>query len=307
VQQRSIGALAVSVVGIGCNNFGTRLDEQGAAAVVGAALDEGITLFDTADVYGDRRSEEFLGRALGSRRGEVVIATKFGMPTGDGEGGASPEYVRRACEGSLRRLGTDHIDLYQLHAPDDRVPIADTLGALEGLRASGKVVEFGCSNFSAAQLDEAHAASRGDAQFRSVQNQFSLLWRAPEVDGVLEACKRLGVSFLPFYPLANGLLTGKVARGEPPPEGTRLARMPAERSAHWLSDELLARVEAIRDVSAARGVPILSLAFSWLLAHDAVASVIAGASTPAQVRANAAAPMTLDPAVLDELDAMSAS
>ena len=307
MQRRSIGELDVSVVGIGCNNFGTRLDEGGARAVVGAALDEGITLFDTADVYGDGRSEEFLGRALGSRRSEVVIATKFGVPTGDGAGGASPDYVRRACEASLRRLVTDHIDLYQLHAPDGTVAIGDTLGALAELRDAGKVLEVGCSNFSAAELDEAQAAAGRGARFRSVQNQYSLLWRAPEDDGVLDACERLGVSFLPYYPLANGLLTGKVARGGSPPPGTRLASMPTERSAHWLSEELLARVESIRDVAAARGVPMLSLAFSWLLAHDAVASVIAGASTPEQVRANAAAPREIERVVLDELDAASKS
>ncbi|HEV3212878.1 MAG TPA: aldo/keto reductase [Acidimicrobiales bacterium] len=305
METRAIGSLTASVVGIGCNNFGGRLDEGRTAAVVGAALDAGITLFDTADAYSDHRSEAFLGRALGSRRDEVVIATKFGMPAGGSAGGAAPEYVRRACEASLASLGTDRIDLYQLHAPDDTVPIADTLGALDELRSAGKVVEVGCSNFTAAQLDEAHAAAGGRTGFRSVQNQFSLLWRAPEDDGVLEACERLDLAFLPYYPLANGLLTGKVARGAAPPQGTRLAAMPAERRAHWLSDELLARVEAVRDVATARGVPMLTLAFSWLLAHDAVASVIAGASTPEQVHANATAAQRLDRQVLDELDAAS--
>jgi len=303
VQERSIGTLTVSVVGIGCNNFGGRLDEAGTKAVVDTALDEGITLFDTAGIYGGQRSEEYLGRALGPRRDEVVVATKFGMPTGEVSGGAAPDYVRRACEESLRRLGTDRIDLYQLHAPDDRVPIADTLGALEELRAAGKLVEIGCSNFSVAQLDEAATAAGDRARFCSVQNQYSLLWRAPEDDGVLEDCERLGLGFLPYYPLANGLLTGKVVRGAAPPAGTRLAAMPEERSAHWLSDELLGRVEAIRDVADARGVSMLSLAFSWLLAHEVVASVIAGATSPEQVRANAAAPRALDRATLDELDA----
>jgi len=305
VQTRSIGSLAVSVVGVGCNNFGVRLDEARTGAVVSAALASGITLFDTADVYGAQRSEEFLGRAIASRRDDVVLATKVGMPLPGGAGGAAPDYVRRACEDSLRRLGTDRIDLYQLHAPDDTVPIADTLGAFEELRAAGKVREIGCSNFSAGQLQEAATAAGDRARFRSVQNQYSLLWRAPEDDGVLDACTRLGIAFLPYYPLANGLLTGKVARGMPPPEGTRLATMPEERSAHWLSDELLDRVEAIRQVSATREVSMLSLAFSWLLAHGQVASVIAGATSPEQVSANAAAPVALSDEVLSALDVAS--
>ncbi len=184
MQTRSIGSLQVSVVGLGCNNFGIRLDEGRTAAVVRSALDEGITLFDTADTYGGQRSEEFLGRALGTRRDEVVVATKFGMPVPDGAG-AAPQYVHRACEASLRRLGTDHIDLYQLHAPDDTVPIADTLGALHELVVAGKVREIGCSNFTADQLAEAAAAAGDRSRFMSVQNQYSLLWRAPEDDGVL--------------------------------------------------------------------------------------------------------------------------
>jgi aryl-alcohol dehydrogenase-like predicted oxidoreductase len=304
VQTRSIGSLAVSVVGIGCNNFGTRLDEAGTAGVVAAALDAGITLFDTADVYGSQRSEEFLGRSLGTRRDDVVVATKFGVPVPDG-GGAAPEYVARACEASLRRLGTDRIDLYQLHAPDDTVPIADTLGALHALVAAGKVVEFGCSNFSAAQLAEAEAAAGDRGRFRSVQNQYSLLWRAPEDDGVLAACASSDLALLPYYPLANGLLTGKVVRGMPPPEGTRLAALPEERRGHWLSEELLDRVESIRAVGDAHDLSMLALAFSWLLSNDAVASVIAGASSPEQVRANARAPVTLPVSVLDELDRAS--
>jgi aryl-alcohol dehydrogenase-like predicted oxidoreductase len=304
VKTRSIGSLTVSVVGVGCNNFGARLDEVRTGEVVAAALDAGITLFDTADTYGDQQSEEFLGRSLGARRDDVVVATKFGVRVPAGAG-AAPEYVRRACEASLRRLGTDRIDLYQLHAPDDTVPIADTLGALHELVTAGKVLEIGCSNFSAAQLAEAESAAADRARFRSVQNQYSLLWRAPEDDGVLAACASYDLALLPYYPLANGLLTGKVVRGEPPPAGTRLAALPVERRGHWLSDELLDRVESIREVGDAHGVSMLSLAFSWLLSNEAVASVIAGASSPEQVRANADAPVSLPAGVLDELDRAS--
>jgi aryl-alcohol dehydrogenase-like predicted oxidoreductase len=305
VETRSIGSLTVSVVGIGCNNFGTRIDEAATKAVVDAALDAGITLFDTADVYGGTKSEAFLGRALGARRDDVVVATKFGMPTPDGGAGAAPEYVRSACEASLARLGTDRVDLYQLHAPDDTVPIADTLGALDELRRSGKVREVGCSNFTAAQLDAA-AESGVATTFRSVQNQFSLLWRAPEDDGVLAACDRLGAGFLPYYPLANGLLSGKVHRGSPPPAGTRLANAPEERKTFWLSDEQLDRVEAIRAIGEAHDLSMLTLAFSWLLARREVASVIAGATRPEQVQANADAPTTLGSDVLAALDALDA-
>jgi len=305
VQTRWIGELEVSEVGLGCNNFGGRLDEAGTDAVVGAAIDAGVTFFDTADIYGGTRSEEFLGRVLGARRDEIVLATKFGMPIDDERVGAHPDYVKRACEDSLRRLQTDHIDLYQLHAPDPAVPIADTLGALHELQAEGKVREIGCSNLSAAQLEEASLRAGDLAPFRSVQNQYSLLWREPETDGVLDAAERLGLAFLPYYPLANGLLTGKITPGAPLPEGTRLAMMPPERSAHWLSDVFSARVRELLRFSEDRGIPMLSLAFSWLLAHEPVASVIAGASSPEQVRANAAAPVALDEFIFDELDELT--
>jgi aryl-alcohol dehydrogenase-like predicted oxidoreductase len=303
VQTRSIGALEVSVVGIGCNNFGARLDQERTDAVVHAAIECGINFFDTADIYGGTKSEEQLGRALGGRRDEVVVASKFGMPIDEQRVGAAPAYVLHACEDSLRRLGTDRIDLYQLHAPDASVPIADTLGALLELQEAGKVREIGCSNFSAAQLDEARAAASGPNVFRSVQNQYSLLWRAPEEDGVLEACDRLDTAFLPFYPLANGLLTGKVRPGEAPPADSRLAKMPPERSAHWLSGEFTDKVASLLELADANHVQLLSLAFSWLLSHARVASVIAGATSPEQVRANATAPVELDAAVLDALNA----
>jgi aryl-alcohol dehydrogenase-like predicted oxidoreductase len=181
------------------------------------------------------------------------------------------------------------------------------LGALRELQAEGKVKEIGCSNFTAEQLDEARAAAQGTDEFRSVQNQYSLLWRDPEADGVLTACDRLQMAFLPFYPLANGLLTGKIKPGEPLPEGTRLAKMPPERSAHWLSDEFTSHVASLLEFAADHGVPLLSLAFSWLLAHHEVASVIAGASNPEQVRANASAPIELDVSVRNALDTLTAT
>jgi aryl-alcohol dehydrogenase-like predicted oxidoreductase len=293
MKKRSIGSLEVSVVGLGCNNFGTRLDAAATHDVVHAALDAGINFFDTADIYGATKSEEFLGEALGTRRREVIIATKFGMPIDDDRFGAAPDYVRQACEDSLARLGTDCIDLYQLHAPDDRVPIADTLGALHELVAAGKVREIGCSNFNVTQLREAKAASGDGPSFVSVQNQYSLVARNPEDDGVLDACDELGLGFLPFYPLANGLLTGKVQPGRPIPQGTRLAKMAPDRSAHWLGDRLQAQLGTLINYAQEVEIPLLTLAFSWLLSHHQVSSVIAGASSSEQVMANAEAVRTL--------------
>jgi aryl-alcohol dehydrogenase-like predicted oxidoreductase len=303
MDKRSIGTLEVSVVGIGCNNFGARLDQDGTNAVVNTALEEGINFFDTADIYGGTKSEEMLGRALGNQRAEVIIATKFGMPIDDERFGAKPVYVKRACEDSLRRLNTTYIDLYQLHYPDDSVPIEDTLGALHDLIDEGKVREIGCSNLSVQQLRDAHRAVGDKVHFVSVQNQYSLLARDPESDGVLDACDELGLGFLPFYPLANGLLTGKVKPGAPIPEGTRLASMPAERSAHWLSEELQSETGRLLDFANEVNVPILTLAFSWLLSRHQVRSVIAGATKPEQVRANAHAVTTLESSVLRQLDA----
>ncbi len=307
MERRSIGSLSVSVVGVGCNNFGSRLDQARTSDVVSAALDAGINLFDTADIYGGTQSEVFLGRALGARRDDVVVATKFGMPIDDRHYGARPEYVRSACDASLARLGTDRIDLYQMHAPDDTVPFADTLGALTELVAAGKVREIGCSNLSATQLREAHAAAGDGPAFVSVQNQYSLLARDPERDGVLDACEVLDLAFLPYYPLANGLLTGKVQPGAPVPEGTRLSAMAPERSAHWLSERIVNRVGDLLAYADEVQVPLLTLAFSWLLSHAPVSSVIAGASNPDQVRANAAAAVDLDPAVRARLDELSAA
>ena len=287
METRRIGTLEVSAVGLGCNNFGTRLDYDGTAAVVEAALDAGITFFDTADIYGRGRSEEFLGGILGPRRSHVVIATKFGMEMGEGRQGARPDYVRRAVADSLKRLRTDHIDLYQLHRPDPATPIAETLAALDGLVRAGQVREIGCSFFTAAELEAARAAAGAGAKFASVQNEYSLLHREPE-RGVLAECERQGLGFLPYYPLASGILTGKHRRGGGTARGTRLASN-AEWARRFLTDHNLAVAEALAAFAASRGRTLLELAVSWLLSRPVVASVIAGASSPAQVRANAAA------------------
>ncbi len=289
MQTRMIGSLAVSVVGLGCNNFGMRIGRQESSAVVGTALDAGITLFDTADIYGATKSETYLGAALGPRRDEVVVATKFGMSHGDLEGGASASYVRSAVEDSLTRLNTDRIDLYQLHLPDPKTPVADTLGALAELVNEGKVREIGCSNFTAAMLEEAAAATpAGSAGFVSVQNHYNVLDRDPERDGVMEVCDRRGLAFLPFYPLAKGLLSGKYRPGEPPPEGTRLAAM-GDRAAADLDGARLRQVAALERLAGEHGHSLLELAFAWLLSRPAVSSVIAGATRPEQVLANVAA------------------
>ncbi len=287
METRRIGSLAVSLVGLGCNNFGTRLDEKGSAAVVRAALESGVTLFDTADIYGRGRSEEYLGRLLAADRDRVVIATKFGMEMGNGRKGASPAYIRRAVEESLRRLKTDRIDLYQLHRPDPDAPLADTLAALDALVRAGKVREIGCSYFTARELQEARTAAGQGARFVSVQNEYSLLHREPE-EGVLAECERQGLAFLPYYPLASGLLTGKYLRGAPPPPRTRLTTNP-EWARRFLTEPHLAAVERLSAWAEGRGRDVLELAVSWLLSRPVVASVIAGASSPEQVRANVAA------------------
>jgi aryl-alcohol dehydrogenase-like predicted oxidoreductase len=284
MEHRRIGSLEVSVVGLGCNNFGWRLDADATASVVHAALDAGIDLFDTAELYGEGRSEEYLGRALRHRRQSVVIASKFGYKTAPPDRRGHPENVRRAADASLQRLDTDYIDLFQLHSPDPNVPIADTLGALDELVRQGKVREIGCSNFSAEQLREAERATQpGSARFVSVQNEYSLMHREPEAD-VLAECERLGMAFIPYYPLASGLLTGKYRRGRTLPKGTRLAE-----GSGLLSDENLAAVDELIHFAEGTGHTLLELAISWLLAHPAVASVIAGATKPEQARGNASA------------------
>ena len=223
MQTRKVGSLQVSAVGLGCNNFGWRIDAEASAKVIDAAIESGVTFFDTADRYGKGQSEDFLGRALGKRRDQIILATKFGMEMEKGQQGASPKYVLEAVDASLRRLRTDRIDLYQLHQPDPKTPIADTLGALDELVRAGKVREIGCSNFSVAQIREAADASQGRAQFVSVQNEFSLFHREPETNGVLPECERRRLAFLPYFPLASGLLTGKYREGKKLPEGSRAA------------------------------------------------------------------------------------
>jgi aryl-alcohol dehydrogenase-like predicted oxidoreductase len=310
METRALGRFEVSVVGLGCNNFGRRCDRVQTAAVVSAALDAGVTLFDTADVYGDGSSEEYLGAALGARRDEVVIATKFGMRMGDdpARAGGGARWVARAVEDSLRRLGTDRIDLYQFHRPDPETPIEETFEALDRLVRDGKVLEIGSSNFTGAQIDEAErvAAARDGARFVSVQNEYSLLQREPEAD-VLPACERLGLGFLPYFPLASGLLTGKYRPGETPAPDTRLGSVPAERAARFINDASFARATDLTSFADARGRSLLELAFGWLLSHPAVASVIAGATKPEQARANVrAATWKLDPADVAQVDGLVA-
>ncbi len=291
MEQRNLGGsgLAVSVAGLGCNNFGMRIDAEATEAVVHAALDLGVTLFDTADIYGGRgTSEELLGRALGSRRDEVVLATKFANPMGDGpyERGASRRYITRALEASLRRLGTDRIDLYQQHVPDPHTPIEETLEALDDLVAAGKVLYVGSSNFAGWQVAEADQVGRGDgrARFVTAQNEWSLLNRRIERE-VVPACEHFGISVLPYFPLASGLLTGKYRRGEPAPEGTRLAAW----GGRGLTEENFDRVEALAAVAATHDRSVGDLALAWLAAQPTVGSVIAGATRVDQVQANVAA------------------
>jgi aryl-alcohol dehydrogenase-like predicted oxidoreductase len=285
METRKIGSLDASIVGLGCNNFGWRVGAAATQTVVDAALDVGVNFFDTADVYGKGQSEEFLGRALGSRRDEVFIATKFGMEMDRKHRGAKPEYVHWAAEESLRRLGTDYIDLYQLHTPDPETPIADTLGALDELIRAGKVREIGCSNFSVEQIREAELAAKDKAHFVSVQNEFSLFHREPEKD-VLIDCEHAGFAFLPYFPLASGLLTGKYRKGQKPPEDSRAKEGFGPKV---FTRRNLAIVESLIDFAQSHNHTILELAFGWLLAHKPVASVIAGASKPEQVKTNVAA------------------
>ena len=280
--------LVVSTVGLGCNNFGRRIGLEETRAVVDAAIDAGVTFFDTADAYGD--SELLLGEVLEGRRDNVVIATKFGAAVFDAppwEARASRRFIRRAVERSLRRLRTDYIDLYQLHRPDTKTPIAETLGALTELVHEGKVRYLGCSNFAAWQVADAAWIARdaGLEQFVSAQNHYSLLERSVEAE-LVPACKQFGLGVLPYYPLANGLLTGKLRRGETPPTDSRLAD---DRYRSWLTDERFDVVERLSELAAKWEVTLLDLAIGGLAARPTVASVIAGATKPEQVRANAAA------------------
>ncbi len=283
--------LKVSEVGLGCNNFGMRIEQAETDAVVAAALDAGIILFDTADIYGGTRSEVMLGQALGARRPEIVLATKFAMPLGAGpdQRGGSRRYVIKAAEASLKRLGTDYIDLYQMHQPDPDTPIEETLRALDDLVTAGKVRYIGNSNFAGWQIADADWIARGEHlnRFVSAQNNYSLLERKVEFE-VIPACKRFGLGLLPYFPLASGLLTGKYRRGEAPGQDTRLAAWGA-RGAQALNDKNFDRLEALSAYAEERGHTLLELAFAWLLGHASVSSVIAGATRPDQVKANAAA------------------
>jgi aryl-alcohol dehydrogenase-like predicted oxidoreductase len=290
MRERHLGSsgLVVSVVGLGCNNMGWRIDKAQTRAVVNAALDVGITLFDTAESYGRGDSELFLGRALAGRRDRALIATKFGWGTGRDDNSVprgDPDYVREAIEGSLWRLGTDHVDLYQYHRPDGVTPIAETLGAMDELVREGKVRYIGHSNLSAEQVVEADeaAAALGLTRYVSAQNEYSWLARDAERD-LIPACERLGLGLLPYFPLARGLLTGKYRRGEPAPEGTRLAAQGLDAD-----DATWDRVEALESFARDRGLRLLDVAIGGLAAQPTVASVIAGATTAEQVRANAAA------------------
>jgi len=304
IASRALGdsRVKVSVVGLGCNNFGRRVDLEGTRAVVDAALDEGVTFFDTANTYGRGQSEEFLGEVLEGRRDKVTLATKFGMDMGDGKGPrGSRDYILQAIEASLRRLRTETIDIYWYHRPDGVTPIAETLEALDELVRRGSVRAIGASNFSAQQLEEADAVSRerGLTRFTAVQNEYSLLVRDAERD-VLPACERLGIGFVPFFPLASGLLTGKYRRGQAGPSGARLS----DRD-EIASDEQFDLIDALQGYADARGVSLVDVAIGALIARPVISSVIAGATKPEQVRANAAAarwqPSDEDLAELKEL------
>jgi|SRR5579862_1630962 len=308
MQKRRLGTAGpeVSLVGLGANNFGGRTAFEASRLVVDRALDLGITLIDTADSYGNRGgSEEFLGRILGPRRKNIVLATKFGLPM-DNTGkmkGASRRYVMQAVEASLRRLKTDWIDLYQVHFPDPATPIEETLRALDELIKSGKVRFTGCSNFSAAQLETALAMSKqhGLVSFITCQDECSLLDRGVEKDRV-PLMQRHGLNLLPYFPLASGLLTGKYKRHAAPPPGSRLAKN-AGRANDYLNARNFTVVEALSQFAARRGHTILELAMSWLVSRSYIASVIAGATRPEQVEANiAAVGWALSAADLAEID-----
>ncbi len=301
-----LGALEVSIIGLGCNNFGRALDQDGTTEVVNAALDAGVTFFDTSDNYGNTQSEVFLGKALGSRRSEAVIATKFGQSLpGILEGGARPDYVRSAIVSSLRRLGTDHIDLYQLHWPDPDTPIGDTLDAMWSLVDEGLVREIGCCNLDAAQFDEALtcATERGGRPFVANQIEYSLLHRDPQTNGLTRLALDRGVGLLPYYPLSSGLLTGKAVKGQTP-EG----RLAMDRYQNVLTDRNYSVVERLRRFASERGLTMVQVALGWLTAQPEVPAVTPGATKPEQVWSNVGA-AEWDPTAADlaALDAIAAS
>lgn len=307
-RQLGDSGLTVSTVGLGCNNLGARLDKDAARELVDATIEVGVTLFDTADVYGSEpgESEDLLGQALAGRRDQVVVATKFGKPMRgrtlpEHEARGSRRYIRAAVEGSLRRLRTDYIDLYQMHEPDLRTPIDETLDALGELVREGKVRYLGSSNFAGWQIIDADWTARvaGNPRFVSAQNEYSFLSRDVEAE-VIPACEHVGVGMLPFFPLASGLLTGKYSRAQQAPSGTRLASRPERlAAANWDV------IEGLQRFADERGITTLDAAIGGLAAQPTVASVIAGATRPEQVRANAAAgrwePSADDLIALDEI------
>lgn len=294
MEYRNLGTsgLRVSVVGLGCNNFGQRRDLTQTKAVIHKCLDVGINLFDTADMYGGRGpSEEFVGQALGARRHDIVLATKFGAPMGerDDQKGASRRYINAAVEASLKRLGTDYIDLYQLHFPDPRTPIKETLRALDDLIRAGKVRYIGCSNLPGWQVAEAQWTARHHNlnAFVSIQDEYSLLVRGAEAE-LLPAARAYGLGVLPYFPLAGGMLTGKHRRDQAPADGTRLA-MVENMANKYMSEASFDIVEKLSAFAETRGHSMLELAFGWLASQANVTSVIAGAMTPEQVEQNAVA------------------
>ena len=311
MELRNLGrsGLQVSAIGLGCNNFGGRIGLEESRAVVHAALDAGITLFDTADVYGERGgSETVLGQLLGSRRHEIVLASKFGMPMNDAETqkGASRRYIVAAVEASLRRLRTDYLDLYQQHRPDPHTPIEETLRALEDLARAGKIRYYGCSNLPAWQVVEAAWTARlhNFAGFVSCQDEMSLVVRHHD-EHLLPAMRQYGLGLLPYFPLASGLLTGKYKRNTPMPADARLTKT-ARLADRYLTERNWAIAEKLDDFATARGHTILELAFSWLLSRQPVASVIAGATKPEQIAANTAAgAWRLSDSELTEIDAIT--
>ena len=305
MEHRRLGnsGLQVSEVGLGCNNFGQRLDEAGTRAVVDAAIDVGIDFFDTADMYGSQLSEVYLGKALRGRRDDFIVATKCGFPMGPGphNRGASRRYVISAVEASLRRLDTDYIDLFQIHLPDPLTPIDETLRALDDCIRQGKIRYAGCSNFAGWQIADAHWTALRDHlnPFVTAQNHMNLLER-DVLREVIPACDRFELGMLPFFPLASGLLTGKYQRGVAAPEGTRLA---GSRAARALSEDNFDRVEKLEAFARERDRSLLELAFGWLLSFPVVSSVIAGATRPEQAKANVeASTMRLDADEMKEVD-----
>lgn len=306
MQFRNLGrsGLRVSLVGLGCNNFGGRIDDEATRKVVDAAIEHGITLFDTADIYGEKAgSERVLGEVLGARRKDIVLASKFGMKMFHGGQGGSRRYILSAVEESLTRLKTDWLDLYQFHTPDPLSPIDETLRALEDLVTEGKVRYVGCSNMPAWQIADAQWSAR-DLRltgFASAQDEYSLLKRGAEKD-LIPALGHYGMGLLPYFPLANGALTGKYRRNAPMPDGARLTKLP-ERAGQIFSDANWVKIEALTDFCEARGRTLVELAFSWLAAQPVVSSVIAGATKPEQIAANVkAADWALTADELAEID-----